>query len=175
MRGVLVVVSLCLVPAAARAQSPLDGLRPLLGTWTTEDTYYPEQGAPLVERGVRDCRLVLRDRYLQCETTATNARGVERTYWFLINHNAVAGRIEMLSLWSNVPFKAVHQVARGAGDAWRITGLQMIGDTEENRHYSDLVFHGADSIVWTGRRVRPGLDPGAAPVSFVETWRRRNP
>jgi hypothetical protein len=49
----------------------------------------------------------------------------------------------------------------------------MISYTEENVHHSDLVFDVPDRIVWTGRRLRPGVNPADAPISFVETCRRR--
>lgn len=177
MRGTMVLAAAMLVtPGDSKAQAPMDALRPWVGEWLTEDTYYPEHGNPSRERGVRTCRMVLHDRYLQCETIATNARGVERSYWFLVNHNADAGRFEMLSVWSNVPFKAVHELRRGGTDqAWRVTGLLMIGASEENVHYSDFVFDGPDRVTWTGRRVRAGLSAADAPIAFVETWRRRLP
>jgi hypothetical protein len=51
---------------------------------------------------------------------------------------------------------------------------QMIGNTEANHHYSELVFEDEDRIVWTGRRVDGETDPQEAPISFVETWERRS-
>jgi hypothetical protein len=65
----LVLVLMVLFSAPLTAQSPLDALRPLIGTWDTQDTYHPETGAPIVERGVRTCELVMHGSYIQCETT----------------------------------------------------------------------------------------------------------
>jgi hypothetical protein len=42
----LVLVLMVLFSAPLTAQSPLDALRPLIGTWDTQDTYHPETGAP---------------------------------------------------------------------------------------------------------------------------------
>ena len=164
-----------LAPAGVSAQSAIDALQPLVGVWDTEDTYHPEEGDPIVERGVRTCGLVLRDQYLQCDTEATNARGVERTYRWMINYNSVLDRYEMLSVWSNVPFKAVSSLEALDGDrGWLLRGVGVIGDTEpSSSSYSEMVLEADDRIVWTGRRISEGVSPEDAPISFVETWVRR--
>jgi hypothetical protein len=128
-----------------------------------------------VESGVRTCTLVLRDQYLQCDTEAINAQGVERTYRWMINYNSVMNRYEMLSIWSNVPFKAVSALMALEGDqGWWLTSVAVGGDTETaSPHYSEIVLETADRIVWTGRRVSDGVLPDDAPISFVETWIRR--
>ena len=171
----LLVGCACLGPGSVSAQSAMDALQPLVGVWDTEDTYYPEDGGAIVESGVRTCRLVLRDQYLQCDTDATNAQGHHRTYRWMINYNSVMGRYEMLSVWSNVPFKAVSALEALDDDrGWLLRGVAVIGDTETGSpSYSEMVFEAADRIVWTGRRVSDGVLPVDAPVSFIETWVRR--
>src|SRR5262249_2153299 len=98
-----------------------------------------------------------------------------RTYRFLINYNRNTSRFEMLSLWSNVPHKAVQSMTPDDARAhWTIEDIAVIGDDgSPSRHWSELAFEGADRIIWTGRRVRDKEDPRSAPVSFVETWTRR--
>ena len=173
--GALLLVFACPWPSGLSAQPGIDGFQPLVGVWDTEDTYHPADGPPIVETGVRTCSLVLRDQYLQCDTEAVNAQGVERTYRWMINYNSVMSRFEMLSIWSNVPFKAVSALEALEHDqGWWLRSVAVVGDTETDPpSYSEIVLETADSIVWTGRRVSDGVLPEDAPVSFVETWIRR--
>ena len=165
----------CFMPAGLSAQSEMSALEPLVGVWETEDTYHPVTGEPSVERGVRTCEFVLRDQYLQCQTAGINARGVERTYRWMINYNGVVNRYEMLSVWSNVPFKSVSALEPLEGErGWRLSGVALIGDTEPaTPTYSEMVIEAPDRIVWTGRRISEGVAAEDAPVSFIETWTRR--
>jgi hypothetical protein len=169
------VFSWCVVYAnATAAQSPLDPLRPLLGVWDTRDIYYPAAGDSSIEIGVRTCELVMNDTYIQCETRASRAGGRARTYRFMINYNRNTSQFEMLSIWSNVPHKAVYALTpQAAPNRWRLTNVATIGVDDDGAHFSDLVFESAVSINWTGRRVAQGQDPTYAPVSFRETWRKR--
>jgi hypothetical protein len=172
---VLMLLPLSLLAPAVHAQdAPSTAwLQPLVGVWATEDTYYPVSGQPIVERAVRTCELVMRGSYLQCESVVTRDDGRDRTYRFLLNHNATMARFEMLSLWSNVPHKVAQVLTPDAARRrWRVENLVVIGDLELATHWSELVFDGDDRIVWTGRRVAAGGDPASAPISFVETWRR---
>lgn len=157
------------------AQPAADSLAPFVGVWETHDTYHPIKGEPIVERATRTCEMVMRSSYLQCETVVTRPDGGGRTYRFLINYNRTMKRFEMLSLWSNVPHKAVQVMSSNdTRDRWTIRELAVIGDDEPmSPHYSELVFERPDRIVWTGRRVTSGGDPASAPISFVETWTRR--
>ena len=159
---------------SAEAQSPLDALRPLIGVWDTHDTYQPETGAPIVERGVRTCELVMHGSYIQCETVAPRPNGRERSYRFLINFNRDSSRYEMLSIWSNIPPKLVQQLTpmEDENRRWRITNIAIVGG-ERSDHWSELVLETPQRIVWTGRRVRPGQNPAEAPISFVDTWTKR--
>jgi hypothetical protein len=154
-------------------RSPMDALQPLIGVWDTHDTYHPETGASIVERGVRTCQLVMHSSYVQCETIAPRPNGRERSYRFLINFNPDSSRYEMLSIWSNIPPKLVQQLTPSDDyRRWRITNIAIVG-AEPSHHWSELVVESAQRIVWTGRRVRVGQNPADAPVSFRETWTRR--
>jgi hypothetical protein len=158
------------------AQPATDWLAPFVGVWETTDTYYPVKGAPIVERATRTCEMVMRGSYLQCETSVTRPDGTGRAYRFLVNYNRTSARFEMLSLWSNVPHKAVQVLSpNDTRDRWVFRELATIGDDEPLApHYSELVFESPSRIVWTGRRISPGGgDPQAAPLSFVETWTKR--
>lgn len=160
-----------LAPAPAMAQPSVDWLSALAGTWQTEDTYHRASGSPIVERATRTCRLVMHGTYMECETVVARPNGTGRTYRFLINYNRTTSRFEMLSIWSNVPHKAIQTLTpNGARNRWIIEDLAVIGDDgSSNEHWSELVVTG-DRIVWTGRRVTGGIDPSVAPISFVETW-----
>lgn len=167
--ALIVVLSL---QATSRAQPATDWLTRLVGAWETIDTYHPVNGEPIVERARRTCEMVMQGTYLQCETVATRPSGGGRTYRFLINYHRTTTRFEMLSLWSNVPHKAIQTLTpNDARDRWSIRELAVIGDDEPlSPHHSEMVFERADRIVWTGRRVTAGGDPASAPISFVETW-----
>lgn len=160
---------------AVFAQPAIGWLDPLVGVWETEDTYYPVTGAPIVERAVRTCARVLHDVYLRCETVATRPDGRGRTYWFLVNYNGTEQRFEMLSLWSNVPHKAIQALTPDVERRrWRIVHVAVIGDGGgSNDHWSELVIESPQRIIWTGRRVARGGDPATSPMSFRETWTRR--
>ena len=172
----MAVVLLALASAEAAAQPAVSWLSPLVGVWDTLDTYHPVSGKPIVEAGVRTCRTVMRDAYLECETVVARANGTGRTYRFLINYNRTTSRFEMLSIWSNVPHKAVQTLTpNGARDRWIIEDLAVIGDDGgSNEHWSELAIETPERIVWTGRRVTSGGDPQTAPISFLETWARRS-
>ena len=157
------------------AQPSVDWLAPLSGTWQTEDTYYPVRGSPIVERGIRTCRTVMHGAYMECETVVSRPNGTGRTYRFLMNYNGTTSRFEMLSIWSNVPHKAVQALTpNGTRDRWVIEDLAVIGDDgSSNEHWSELVISG-DRVVWTGRRITGGIAPADAPISFVEMWTRQS-
>ena len=157
------------------AQPATDWLASFVGVWETSDTYHPVEGKPIVERAIRTCEMIMRGSYLQCETVVTRPDGGGRTYRFLINYNRTSQRFEMLSLWSNVPHKAVQiMTPNDARDRWLIREHAVIGDDEPmSPHYSELVFERPDRIVWTGRRITAGGDPARAPLSFIETWTKR--
>jgi len=164
-------------PAVAAAQPSIDWLAPLIGTWNTSDTYHPVKGAPIVENAVRTCRRVMRDAYLECETVVERPNGTGRTYRFLINYNRNVSRFEMLSIWSNVPHKAVQSLTPSAQrDRWIVENISVIGDNEAMQgHWSELVIESRDRIVWTGRRISAAEDPRTAPIAFSETWSRVSP
>ena len=172
--GVAGLVVLILAPGEAAAQPAVSRLSPLVGAWQTVDTYHPVSGSPVVESAVRTCRLVMHDAYLECETVVARPNGTGRTYRFLINYNRTTSRFEMLSIWSNVPHKAVHSLTPNAQhDRWIIEDVAVIGDDGgPNEHWSELVIESPERIVWTGRRVSDGVDPKIAPISFHETWTR---
>lgn len=161
--------------ASPSAQPTLAWLDPLVGVWDTEDTYYPVSGDATVERGVRTCMRVMRDSYLQCETTVDRGEGRGRAYRFVANYNQTVKRFEMMSIWSNVPHKLVQSLAPDSTRRrWRFENVAVVGDDEPmTAHWSELVVESPDVIVWTGRRVSPGGDPATAPLSFRETWTRR--
>jgi hypothetical protein len=74
-----------------------------------------------------------------------------------------------------VPHKAVYALIQQDERAqWRLTDVATIGVNDGGAHYSELVVGSAVSITWTGRRVTRGQDPTGAPVSFRETWRKRD-
>jgi hypothetical protein len=169
----MLALVICAGSMSADAQSPLDALRPLIGVWDTHDTYHPDSGAPIVERGVRTCELVMHGSYIQCETFAPRLNGRDRTYRFLINFNRDSARYEMLSIWSNIPPKLVQQLTPSDENRrWHITNIAIVGG-ERSAHWSELVIENPRQIVWTGRRIRPGQDPAQAPISFVDTWTKR--
>ena len=170
-------VTVLLLSLAGRADAQVapsvDWLAPLLGVWATSDTYHPVSGKPIVEQATRTCRRVMHDAYVECETVVSRPNGTGRTYRFLINYNRTTTRFEMLSIWSNVPHKAVHSmVPNGARDRWILEDVAVIGDDEPGDHWSELVIESPARIVWTGRRVTGGIDPKSAPISFAETWTR---
>ncbi|HWI17073.1 MAG TPA: hypothetical protein VNT81_04975 [Vicinamibacterales bacterium] len=164
-------------PSLCSAQPAVEWLSPLVGVWNTTDTYQPLQGAPIVENAVRTCRPVMRNAYLECETVVERPNGTGRTYRFLINYNRTTSRFEMLSIWSNVPHKAVQSLSPNATrDRWILENIAVIGDNEDpGTHWSELVVESSDRIVWTGRRVKAGTDPRTSPISFNEIWTRRAP
>jgi hypothetical protein len=169
-----VIVLLLFGPCAANAQPTVSWLAPLVGVWATTDTYHPVIGAPIVEHATRTCRRVMHDAYIECETVVAPPNGTGRTYRFLINYNRTTSRFEMLSIWSNVPHKAVQTLtANAARDRWIIEDLAVIGDDGgSNEHWSELVIESAERIAWTGRRVTAGVEPRTARISFSETWSR---
>jgi hypothetical protein len=170
------LVILLAFPGMAAAQQPsVDWLAPLIGVWNTTDTYQPLQGAPIVENAVRTCRAVMRNAYVECETVVERPNGTGRAYRFLINYNRNTSRFEMLSIWSNVPHKAVQSLTPNASrDRWVFENVAVVGDTESmTPHWSELVVESRDRIVWTGRRETAGSNPREAPISFLETWTRR--
>ena len=143
-------------------------LAPFVGVWNTEDTFRPAGGGkPSMERAVRTCEMVMHDSYLQCESIVSRPSGTGRTYRFLINYNQTMGRFEMLSLWSNVPHKLVQSLTPDAGRRrWQFVNVAVVGDDEPlSNHWSELVFESNERIVWTGRRVAPGGDFAASPLS----------
>ena len=162
--------------SALVAQPSIEWLEPFVGVWATVDTYYPVSGEPTVERATRTCARIMQDTYLQCETIAQRPSGASRTYRFLLNYNRTVARFEMLSLWSNVPHKlAQSMVPNGDRRRWTFANVAVIGDDEPMAdHWSELVFESSTRIVWTGRRIGPGVPPAAAPISFQETWTRVN-
>ena len=178
MAPTLVVVILLLVTGVAQAQPQpsVAWLSPLIGVWATRDTYHPEKGDPIVEDATRTCRLVMHDAYLECESVVKRANGTGRTYRFLINYNRITSRFEMLSIWSNHPPKAVQSLAPNAArDRWILEDVAVVGDDEQSDHWSELIIESGQRIVWTGRRVKGGIDPRSAPISFSETWTRIAP
>lgn len=174
MRQLLLAITLITIATTqVDAQTPLDALRPLIGVWDTHDTYHPETGPPIVERGVRTCDLVLHGSYIQCETIAPRPNGRERSYRFLINFNGDSARYEMLSIWSNIPPKLVQRLTPTDDNRrWTISNIAIVG-AEPSSHWSELVIETPARIVWTGRRVRAGQNPADAPISFVDTWTKR--
>jgi hypothetical protein len=81
----------------------------------------------------------------------------------------------MLSIWSNVPHKAVQKLTPEAThQRWTIENIAVIGDDEPMApHWSELIFETRDRVVWTGRRLSAATaDPAAAPISFREVWTR---
>lgn len=164
-----------LFPSNATAQSVAEAFSALVGTWETEDTYHPVDGPPSVETGIRTCRLVLRSQYLQCDTEAVNSEGTERSYRWMINYNRILDRFEMLSVWSNVPFKSVSRLdPLEQGHGWSLRSVALVGDNEEYPpSYSEMVVESGSRIVWTGRRITEGQPVEEAPISFVDTWVRR--
>jgi len=173
MRAAVVIVLLATGVAEAQPAPSVTWLSPLIGVWATRDTYHPLTGEPIVEDATRTCRLVMRDAYLECESVVTRPNGTGRTYRFLINYNRITSRFEMLSIWSNHPPKAVQSLAPNAArDRWVLEDVAVIGDNEASDHWSELVIESGQRIVWTGRRVKDGVDPRSAPISFSETWTR---
>jgi hypothetical protein len=149
-------------------------LESFVGVWRTEDTYYPLQGAPIVEGATRTCAFVMAGSYLQCETVAETGRGAGRVYRFLLNYNPSSRRFEMASLWSNVPHKLVQALTPDTERRrWRVVNVAVVGDDEPMAdHWSEIVFEDRDHVVWTGRRIGPGIAPADAPPAFRETWVR---
>lgn len=174
--SIRVMLLLLACPSVADAQPTLTWLSPLVGVWATTDTYHPVSGAPIVESATRTCRIVMDGAYLECETVVRRPNGTGRTYRFLINYNRTTSRFEMLSIWSNVPHKAVQSLTPNARhDRWIIEDLAVIGDDGgANEHWSELVIESRERIVWTGRRVTGGVDPKTAPISFHEIWTLRS-
>lgn len=152
-------------------------LAPFVGVWRTEDTYYPPQGAPIVEGATRTCAFVMAGSYLQCETVAETGRGRGRVYRFLLNYNRTSRRFEMASLWSNVPHKLVQALTPDTERRrWQVVNVAVVGDDAPlAEHWSEIVFDDRDHVVWTGRRVGPGIAPADAPLAFRETWVRVTP
>ncbi|NOT08558.1 MAG: hypothetical protein HOP28_10180 [Gemmatimonadales bacterium] len=150
-------------------------LAPLIGTWDTEDIYRPESPTPSIERGVRRCAYALGDRYIECVTMATNARGLGREYRFYITWDPERGRYTMLSIWSNVGGLQLTTFAiDSTGREWDIRGTApYVENGIERRTWSTLTFAAPDSIVWLGRYNLSSDSPTSWPVSFRETWRRR--
>ena len=159
-------------PPTSGAQPATEWLTPFVGNWETVDTYQPLAGAPIVERARRTCEMVMQGAYLQCETVVSRPSGGGRTYRFLINYNRTMKRFEMVSLWSNVPHKAIQSMMPNAArDRWTLRELAVVGDDEPlSPHYSEIVFEQPGRIVWTGRRLTGGGDPASAPISFVDIW-----
>ena len=120
-------------------QPATDWLVPFVGVWETTDTYHPAKGEPIVERATRTCQMVMQGSYLQCESVASRPGGGVRTYRFLINYNRTAKRFEMLSLWSNVPHKAVQIMSpHDERNRWLIREHAVVGDDEPlSPHYSE--------------------------------------
>lgn len=174
-RVVSAIALFVLLPCSASAQATSEWRAPFVGVWDTSDTYHPLRGAPIVEQSVRTCRWVMRDSYVECESVVERPNGTGRTYRFLINYNRSTSRFEMLSIWSNVPHKAVQSLTPNAArDRWVVQHVAVVGDNEAaSPHWSELVFDSADAITWTGRRAAAGVDPRTAPISFTETWTRR--
>jgi hypothetical protein len=172
-----VLLVLLAFPSLCVAQPSVDWLAPLIGVWNTTDTYQPLKGAPIVENGVRTCRPVMHNAYVECETVVERPNGTGRTYRFLINYNRTTSRFEMLSIWSNVPHKLVQSLTPNAArDRWLFENVAVVGDDEAlATHWSELVVESRDRIVWTGRRVKAGADPRTSPISFNEIWTRRAP
>lgn len=172
--AIRVMLLLLAFPGVTFSQPAVSWLSPLLGVWATTDTYHPVSGSPTVENATRTCRTVMHGAYVECETVVARPNGTGRTYRFLINYNRTTSRFEMLSIWSNVPHKAVQTLTPNSGrDRWIIEDLAVIGDDGgSNEHWSELVIETPERIVWTGRRVTGGVDPRTAPISFHETWTR---
>jgi hypothetical protein len=162
------------LPHPVVAQQLSASLNQFVGVWETVDTYHPVSGEPTVEHGTRTCQWIMERSYLQCETVTKRTNKAPRVYRFLVNYNRTVARFEMLSLWSNVPHKLVQSLTPDADQRrWRFSNVVVIGDDEPlSEHWSELVFETADRIVWTGRRIGPGVPVADAPISFRENWTR---
>ena len=150
----LTVVLFLLASAEAAAQPAVSWLSPLVGAWAhdrhlSSRVRASRSSRAAAERAAWSCMTPI----LSAKRSSRGANGTGRTYRFLINYNRTTSRFEMLSIWSNVPHKAVQTLAPNSGrDRWIIEDLAVIGDDgSSNEHWSELVIESADRIVWTGQ------------------------
>lgn len=163
--------SLVALALAAEPQPEIRRLDWMIGEWDFAD----ESTSPTddyEERGVRSCGYALDGQYIRCESRGTS-RGRTRTYVFYLNYNRELRRYEMLSMWGNVPGKAL-QVGSASADGRRIelqTETPYAEGAEIRRAWAVITYDGAGAYVWDS-----GSGPDGAPrgeARYRDLARRR--
>lgn len=100
----VLIIGLAGLSGAQAQERSTDDLSWLEGTWTFVDRAMPTAGFEYEETGTRVCERILDGRYIQCTSYGLSGEN-ERTYIHLWTWNEREERIEMLSLFGNLPFR----------------------------------------------------------------------
>lgn len=149
---------------------PMDKLNWLLGRWTFEDVQINGQ---YWERGTRDCIMVLGNQYIRCESKGVSNSGHERSYYFILGHNRIDQRYEMIGLTSSYPRQNLYiieptddgQTLELRNNFWTAEGV-----TPSNN--ATIHYNGIDEYVWEIRNGEMDPDTGKKAVGFVDTVHR---
>jgi len=114
------VVIMCSLPASGLAQEPeksIKDLNFLIGAWRGEATLsYPRE----VNRNARsetveaECRYILKETYIQCDTAWTREDGDTRTFRLHFNYNSLDHAYQTLFIYDNWPRQVSYLLAYDA-------------------------------------------------------------
>jgi|GEM_PF-3464484 len=151
----------------AQDQAPIEQLSWLIGTWQFDDRAMPAAGYDYQETGTRTCIYVFDRRYIQC-TSVGHSGTHTRTYAHFWTWNEQSERIEMLSMFGNLP---IRPVATGyLEDEGHTVILESDQYEDEGHIYTSLYeirYDGEGGMIWQSRRKSVDAEPETA-VRFHE-------
>ncbi len=151
--------------------APMNKLSWLLGKWTFEDA---QINGDYWERGTRDCKLVLDNQYIRCESKGTSNSGHQRSYYFILGYNSMDERYEMLGLTSSYPRQNLYIIS--LSDDGHTLELSNHFWTDEGivpSNEATIRYNGVDQYVWEIRNGELNPETGKKAVGFVDTVTRK--
>lgn len=161
---------------AATVLSPTPDIRSvdwLVGEWEFADRAMLP-GSSYEEYGTRSCVYALDNQYIRCESRGTSG-DTTRTYVFYLNYNAQSERFEMLSMWGNIPGKALYTgtlSADGRQLELRDEALDTDDDGIQRRSWAVITYDDNGSMVWESGSAPDGAERG--PVRYRDDATRLN-
>ena len=155
---------------ATEKPQPLKKLDWLLGKWIFEDA---QINGNYWEKGTRNCKYVLDDQYIRCESRGISNKGHERSYHFILGYNSMDKRYEMLGLTSSYPRQNLY-IITPSDDGFR---LQLTNHfwTEEGivkSNEATIQYNGVDQYIWNIRNGEVDKATGRKAVGFRDTVTR---
>ena len=173
----VLVFSLILAPiltlnvARAEDDPPMQRLIWLLGTWSFEDA---QVHGDYWERGTRECKLVLDDQYIRCESKGVSNSGHERSYYFILGYNSMDERYEMLGLTSSYPRQNLYIITPSDnGHQLELINHFWTDEGIVQSNEATIQYNGVDQYVWEIRNGDPDPETGKKAVGFIDTVTRK--